>query len=163
MLNLLSILVGIIALPLMLIALIPLLGWLNYLVIPIAVVGLALGALSDSTSGRNLNIVVAGVGASGVACSKIIMNAGARNIIGVDPREVDHIRFAAERGHASEIESDIIVDWGLGDERPFFVVEFFNVIVKVWNQNFARFSVLKLRQQTDKHIEGIIHTATECP
>jgi hypothetical protein len=62
MLNLLSILVGIIALPLMLIALIPLLGWLNYLVIPIAVVGLALGALSDSNSGRNLNIVVAGVG-----------------------------------------------------------------------------------------------------
>ena len=31
-----------------------------------------------------MKIVVAGVGASGVACSKIIMNAGARNIIGVD-------------------------------------------------------------------------------
>ncbi len=62
MLNLLSILAGIIAFPLMLIALIPLLGWLNYLVIPIAVVGLALGALSSSNSGRNLNIVVAGVG-----------------------------------------------------------------------------------------------------
>lgn len=62
MLNLLSILIGIVALPLMLIALIPLLGWVNYLVIPMAVVGLALGALSDSNSGRNLNIVVAGVG-----------------------------------------------------------------------------------------------------
>ena len=33
---------------------------------------------------EDLKIVVAGVGASGVACSKIIMNAGARNIIGVD-------------------------------------------------------------------------------
>jgi hypothetical protein len=62
MLNLISILVGIIALPLMLIALIPFLGWLNYMVIPVAVVGLALGALSDSNTGRNLNIVVAGVG-----------------------------------------------------------------------------------------------------
>jgi hypothetical protein len=62
MLNLLSILVGIIALPLMLIALIPLLGWLNYMVVPIAVIGIALGALSDSNAGRNLNIVVALVG-----------------------------------------------------------------------------------------------------
>ncbi|OSZ68188.1 hypothetical protein CAP40_06215 [Sphingomonas sp. IBVSS2] len=62
MLNLLSILVGIIALPLMLIALIPLLGWLNYMVIPVAVIGIALGALSDSNTGRNLNVVVAIVG-----------------------------------------------------------------------------------------------------
>jgi hypothetical protein len=62
MLNLLSILIGIIALPLMLIALIPFLGWLNYMVVPVAVVGLALGALSESNTGRNLNIVVALVG-----------------------------------------------------------------------------------------------------
>jgi hypothetical protein len=62
MLNLLSILVGVVALPLMLVALIPLLGWLNYLVVPIAVVGIALGALSDNNGGRNLNIVVALVG-----------------------------------------------------------------------------------------------------
>jgi malate dehydrogenase (oxaloacetate-decarboxylating) len=33
---------------------------------------------------EDLKIVVAGVGASGVACTKIFMNAGARNIIGVD-------------------------------------------------------------------------------
>ncbi len=33
---------------------------------------------------EDMRIVVAGVGASGVACSKIFMNAGARNIIGVD-------------------------------------------------------------------------------
>ncbi|MBN8812063.1 MULTISPECIES: hypothetical protein [Sphingomonas] len=62
MLNLLSILVGIIALPLMLIGLIPFLGLLNYMVVPVAVVGIALGALSDSNAGRNLNIVVAIVG-----------------------------------------------------------------------------------------------------
>ncbi|MBC7047463.1 hypothetical protein ACQKOH_00780 [Sphingomonas sp. NPDC092331] len=62
MLNLISILVGIIALPLMLIALIPFFGWLNYMVIPVAVIGIALGALSDSSTGRNLNVVVAIVG-----------------------------------------------------------------------------------------------------
>ncbi|MBX3594245.1 hypothetical protein [Sphingomonas sp.] len=62
MLNLLSLVVGIIAFPLMLVALIPLLGWLNWLVVPLAVLGLALGALSDSNTGRNLNIVVLLVG-----------------------------------------------------------------------------------------------------
>ena len=62
MLNLLSILVGIIAFPIMLIALIPLLGWLNYLVIPLAILGVAMGALSDGNTGRNLNIIVLLVG-----------------------------------------------------------------------------------------------------
>jgi malate dehydrogenase (oxaloacetate-decarboxylating) len=34
----------------------------------------------------DLRVVVSGVGASGVACSKILMNAGVRNIIGCDTR-----------------------------------------------------------------------------
>lgn len=62
MLNLLSLIVGIVAFPVMLIGLIPLLGWLNYLVIPLAILGTALGALSDSNTGRNLNIIVLIVG-----------------------------------------------------------------------------------------------------
>ena len=62
MLNLVSIVVGVIALPVMLLGLIPLLGWLNYLVIPLAVLGAALGALSDSNTGRNLNLIVMLVG-----------------------------------------------------------------------------------------------------
>lgn len=62
MLNLVSIVVGVVALPVMLLALIPLLGWLNYLVIPLAVLGAALGALSDSNTGRNLNLIVLLVG-----------------------------------------------------------------------------------------------------
>src|SRR3989304_7114901 len=33
---------------------------------------------------EDMKVVVAGVGASGVACSKILMNAGVRNVIGVD-------------------------------------------------------------------------------
>ncbi len=62
MLNIVSLVVGVVAFPLMLIALIPLLGWLNYLVIPMAILGLALGALSDSNTGRNLNIIVLLIG-----------------------------------------------------------------------------------------------------
>ena len=62
MLNIVSIFIGLIALILAIPAFIPLLGWANWLVIPIAVVGLALGAMSSSNAGRNLNIVVIAVG-----------------------------------------------------------------------------------------------------
>ena len=60
--NTLSIVIGIFALILVVVAFIPLLGWANWVIIPIAVVGLALGAMSDQTSGRNLNLVVIGIG-----------------------------------------------------------------------------------------------------
>ncbi len=56
--NLISALIGIVALVAALIAFIPLLGWLNWLVIPVAVIGLVLGLLSDKTTGRNVNLVV---------------------------------------------------------------------------------------------------------
>ena len=62
MLNFASIVIGFIALVLAIPAFIPFLGWANWLVVPIAVVGLALGAMSDRTSGRNLNLVVIVVG-----------------------------------------------------------------------------------------------------
>lgn len=62
MLNLVSLLIGAVALLSALVAFIPLLGWLNWLIIPLAVVGLALGVVSKSTSGRNLNLVVIAVG-----------------------------------------------------------------------------------------------------
>src|SRR3546814_17560139 len=57
MLNIASILIGIIALILAIPAFIPFLGWANWLVIPIAVVGLALGAMSDRNAGRNRKLV----------------------------------------------------------------------------------------------------------
>jgi hypothetical protein len=62
MLNILSILVGVVALPVMLLALVPLLGWLNYLVIPMAIVGTALGAMAENKTGRNLSLVVLVIG-----------------------------------------------------------------------------------------------------
>ena len=63
MLNLISILIGVIALIFALPAFIPFLGWLNWLVIPVAIVGLAIGAMSSHKAGRNLNIIVIVVGA----------------------------------------------------------------------------------------------------
>ncbi|MGL4542557.1 MAG: hypothetical protein ACRCUI_08625 [Polymorphobacter sp.] len=62
MLNLISILIGIPALIAGIVAFTPLLGWANWLVIPVALVGAAIGALSGSSSGRNLNLVVIAVG-----------------------------------------------------------------------------------------------------
>lgn len=56
MLNVASLVIGAIALVLAVFAFIPLLGWANWVIVPIAIVGLALGAMSDRTAGRNLNI-----------------------------------------------------------------------------------------------------------
>src|SRR3546814_12438757 len=58
MLNIASILIGLVALLLAIPAFIPFPGWANWLVIPIAIVGLALGAMSDRNGRRTLNIDV---------------------------------------------------------------------------------------------------------
>jgi len=62
MLNIVSILIGIVALVFAVIAFLPLLGWANWLIIPLAIIGAAIGAMSKSTSGRNLNVVVIVIG-----------------------------------------------------------------------------------------------------
>jgi hypothetical protein len=56
--NVLSAIVGLVALIIALVGFIPLLGWLNWFAIPLAVMGLVLGLLSRKTSGRNINLVV---------------------------------------------------------------------------------------------------------
>jgi hypothetical protein len=56
--NVLSTIIGIMALIIALVGFIPLLGWMNWLAIPVAVVGLVLGLMSRETSGRNINLVV---------------------------------------------------------------------------------------------------------
>jgi hypothetical protein len=58
MLNIVSLLIGLVTLALGLVAFMPLLGWLNWFIIPIGIVGAAVGALSSSSSGRNLNLVL---------------------------------------------------------------------------------------------------------
>ena len=62
MLNILSLLIGIVTLILAVFAFIPFLGWANWVIIPFAIIGLGLGAMSDKTSGRSLNIAVIVVG-----------------------------------------------------------------------------------------------------
>jgi hypothetical protein len=58
MLNIVSIIIGVVALLLAIPAMIPLLGIINWLVIPVAVLGAGIGMLSSGTAGRNLNLVV---------------------------------------------------------------------------------------------------------
>ncbi|MXO66876.1 hypothetical protein [Altericroceibacterium endophyticum] len=58
MLNLFSILVGIVALLLAIPSSIPLLGWGNWFVLPIAIVGIGIGALSSNNGGRNFCLIV---------------------------------------------------------------------------------------------------------
>ena len=62
MLNLVSLIIGIVALCLAVIAFLPLLGWANWLIIPLAVIGAGVGMASSGTAGRNLNIFVIVVG-----------------------------------------------------------------------------------------------------
>ncbi|WP_293872899.1 MULTISPECIES: hypothetical protein [unclassified Sphingomonas] len=58
MLNIVSVAIGLVTLVLGLVAFMPLLGWMNWLVIPIGIVGAAIGAMSSSNGGRNLNLVL---------------------------------------------------------------------------------------------------------
>ena len=58
MLNIVSILIGLVTLLAGLVAFTPFLGALNWLVIPIGIVGAGVGALSSSRGGRNFNLVL---------------------------------------------------------------------------------------------------------
>jgi hypothetical protein len=62
LLNLVSLIIGAVALVFAAIAFIPLLGWANWLIIPLAVIGAGIGAVSSSNTGRNLNLFVIVVG-----------------------------------------------------------------------------------------------------
>ena len=71
MLNLLSILLGIVALVLAIPSAIPFLGWGNWIVLPIAVIGAGLGALSRSNHGRNFCLIV-----FVLACLRLMLGGG---------------------------------------------------------------------------------------
>ena len=58
MLNILSIVIGLVALILVIPSAIPFLGWGNWFVLPIAALGAGLGALSSRNHGRNFCLVV---------------------------------------------------------------------------------------------------------
>ncbi|OJW71440.1 MAG: hypothetical protein BGO57_14200 [Sphingomonadales bacterium 63-6] len=58
MFNLISILIGLVALILAIPSQIPLLGWGNWIVLPIAVLGAGIGTLSRHNHGRNFCLMV---------------------------------------------------------------------------------------------------------
>ncbi|MGB7374075.1 hypothetical protein [Pontixanthobacter sp.] len=58
MLNIVSFLTGIISLIIVIPATIPFLGWANWLALPLIGIGVVLGALSSSNSGRNFCLIV---------------------------------------------------------------------------------------------------------
>ena len=62
MLNLVSLLIGIVALICAVVAFLPFLGWANWLIIPLAIIGAGVGMASGGTAGRNLNLFVIVVG-----------------------------------------------------------------------------------------------------
>lgn len=62
MFNFVSLIIGIVALVCALVAFIPLLGWANWLIIPLAIIGAVIGMISKSTAGRNLNLFVILIG-----------------------------------------------------------------------------------------------------
>lgn len=62
MLNAASLIIGFVALVCAMVAFLPLLGWLNWLIIPLAIIGAAVGLMSRGTAGRNLNLFVILVG-----------------------------------------------------------------------------------------------------
>jgi hypothetical protein len=62
MFNLVSLIIGFVALICAVIAFLPFLGWANWLIIPLAIIGAAVGMISRGAAGRNLNLLVIVIG-----------------------------------------------------------------------------------------------------
>lgn len=58
MLNALSFLIGLVSLIIVIPSQIPLLGWGNWLALPLVVTGIVIGALSSKNAGRNFCLVI---------------------------------------------------------------------------------------------------------
>ena len=62
MFNIVSLIIGVVALLCAVVAFIPLLGALNWLIIPLAVIGAGVGLLGKSKAGTTLNVFVIIIG-----------------------------------------------------------------------------------------------------
>lgn len=62
MFSVLASLIGIFALVLMIPTVIPFLGWANWVIVPIALAGAAIGSFSANNMGRNFCLIVAALG-----------------------------------------------------------------------------------------------------
>jgi|TARA_R100001244_G_scaffold6593_24_gene8131 hypothetical protein len=61
MFNLISLFIGVIALVLSIVGLVPLLGWTNWLILPFAGIGALFGLISSRTSGMYFCLIVMGI------------------------------------------------------------------------------------------------------
>ncbi|MEM6477083.1 MAG: hypothetical protein AAF687_13045 [Pseudomonadota bacterium] len=71
MANFLSILIGLISLIIVIPAQIPLLGWANWVALPLIVIGVLVGAVSRSNGGRNFCLIV-----FAIACVRLWLGGG---------------------------------------------------------------------------------------
>ncbi len=62
MLNFVSLVIGVIALVCAAIAFIPFLGWANWFIIPLAIIGAGVGQAAQGKAGRNRNLLVIVIG-----------------------------------------------------------------------------------------------------
>ncbi|PZU59066.1 MAG: hypothetical protein DI547_07440 [Sphingobium sp.] len=62
MLNILSAFIGLIALIMMIPTIIPFTGWINWIIVPIALFGALVGLMSSRSAGQNFCLLVAGLG-----------------------------------------------------------------------------------------------------
>ena len=62
MFNIVSLIIGFVAMIFAVVAFLPLLGWANWLIIPLAIIGAVVGMVSSGTAGRNLNLFVIVIG-----------------------------------------------------------------------------------------------------
>ena len=62
MFNFVSLIIGVVALLFAIVAFIPFLGWANWFIIPLAIIGAALGFVSRGRAGQNLNLLVIVIG-----------------------------------------------------------------------------------------------------
>lgn len=62
MLNLVSVIIGVVALIFAVPAFVPLLAWLYWFIIPLALIGAAVGMGAQNKTGRNLNLFVIVIG-----------------------------------------------------------------------------------------------------
>ena len=60
--NSISLVIGALSLILVAVAFLPLMGWANWLILPLPIIGAGIGATSDKIAGRNLNLVVLLIG-----------------------------------------------------------------------------------------------------
>jgi hypothetical protein len=60
--NAISIVIGVLCAPIMFVGLIPLLGWMQWIMLPGAALGAILGAFARNKAGLMINLIVLGVG-----------------------------------------------------------------------------------------------------